>query len=281
MLRVAQPAVTRAVQQLEAELGFRLFDRTTRRVALTPAGDLFAREASDILRRLEATVHEAERIAAGKSGQLVIAYSPQATTGAMPKLVVGFRERFPNAEILLLSLSSDETVVALNLGQVDFGFLISEACGPPLHKMIIARERMVLLLSQNHPLAQAESLALKDLAALPFVAGTTKRWGSFRTLIDNACLKAGFLPTVVEETNDLPVLFQLLALQRGVALFGASVSSSLPADIKAVPITDEHACFDMCLAWLSADTPLAKAFVDLAHTMTEVDETGKEEGGAA
>jgi len=269
-LNVAQPAVSRAVQQLESRLGFALLHRTTRRVTLTTAGAALAKQAGDAMQQLEQAVRNAKQIATGNAGEIILGYSAQATNGVMPELVVRFRTAFPDAQVGLYSLASDEQVGALLSGRIDIGFMLTDACKAPLEQMTIASERFVVLLSKYHPLAKRASINVADLASVPFVMGTPKRWATFRSLIDNVCLKAGFLPVVREETDDVPVLFQLLSLQRGVTLYGASIVPSLPPDLKAIPIKDGFASFNLGVAWRKEPPPLVKAFIEVARASKHV-----------
>lgn len=268
-LNVAQPAISRGVQQLEAKLGFRLLERTTRHVALTPAGTVLARQAADAMQLLRRAVRSASQVAAGTAGEIIIGYSAQATNGVMPEIVVRFRTAFPDAQVGLYSLASDEQIAALQSGRTDLGFLLSNACKAPLQHMVISRERFVVLISKYHPFAARTSINMADVADMPFVMGTPRRWASFRSLIESVCLKSGFLPTVVEEADDVPVLLQLVSLQRGITLYGASTVPSLPPDIKALKIKDAHATFDLSIAWRSDPTPLVREFIALAQSRAD------------
>lgn len=270
-LNIAQPAVSRAVQQLEAELGFKLFERTTRRVTPTPAGLALAREASEALKALQRAVREAAQIAAGDAGELVIGYSAQAAHGPMAEIIIGFRTAHPNADVSLYSLSSQEQLPAFENGTIDLGFLLSAACKPPLRHLVVARERFVLLVSRQHALAQRSSIALKELADTPFVLGTPKRWQTFRQLVANACLGAGFVPVVAEEADDVPLLLQLVSRGRGVTLYGSAIVPMLQPDIAAVPIDDRQAGFDLSIAWRAdRQTRLVSEFVTFARTVARV-----------
>jgi len=261
-LNVAQPAVSRAVQMLEAELGFKLLERTTRRVALTKAGAVLARDVEDAMQLINRSVRNARQMAAGEAGEIIVAYSAQSANGPMADMIVRFRSCFPHAAVSLYMMSSHEQVHAIESGEIDVGFLLSAACKGSLGHMIVGRERFVLLVSKHHPLAGRSTIALKELVDVPFVIGTTKRWETFRSLINSACLNAGFLPTIVEEADDVPVLLQLVSLQRGVTLYGSAVRPRLPPDIAAIPLSDPEAFFDVSVAWNGRQqTPLVREFV--------------------
>ena len=264
-LNVAQPAVTRAIQQLEMVLGFRLLDRTTRFVALTPAGEALARETGDIVGQMQRAIRKAGQVAEGTAGEVLVAYSAQAANGVMPELIVRFRTAYPEAQVGLRSLSSDEQVAALEEGRTDLGFLLTSACRAPLEQCVIHRERFVLLVPLGHTFASRSTISVNELAGEAFVMGSPRRWGTFRSLVENVCLQAGFLPRVVEEADDVPLLMQLVSLGRGITLYSSSVTALLPPNIKAIAITDTHAEFDLSIAWRRHPGPLIKAFVAMAR----------------
>ncbi|WP_283801607.1 LysR substrate-binding domain-containing protein [Nitratireductor sp. GZWM139] len=265
-LNVAQPAVSRAVQALEKELGFRLFDRTTRRVSLTDAGEVLANDAKKAMLLLERSTRHARQLASGYAGEIVIAYSAQASYGPMAEFVVKFRSAHPSATISLYQMASHEQLRALEAGEVDVGFMLSAACKAPLSLLPVVKERFVLLVSIYHPLSRRTAVSLSELKDAGFVMGTDKRWETFRSLVSNSCLSAGFLPTIIEEADDVPVLLQLVALQRGVTLYGSSIRSALPEDIVAIPLIDDCAQFEIGVAWdRTRETPLVKEFICFLH----------------
>lgn len=261
-LNVAQPAISRAIRQLEEEIGFALFERTTRRVVLTEAGAALRSEAGEALERLAVALRHAAQAAAGEAGELSLAYSAQAVHGPMAEIVVSFRGALPKARVHLNLMSSQEQIPALESGRLDVGFLLSAACKSPLSHIVVAREPFVVLVSKHDPLASCSSIALAELAERPFVVGTPRRWRTFRSLMNHVCLEAGFLPTIVEEADDVPLLLQLISLRRGVTLYGAAIAPTLPPDVAAIPVADAHATFDVSIAWNETRaTPLLRAFV--------------------
>lgn len=275
-LSVAQPAVSKSIQMLEEEIGFRLLERTTRRVNLTPAGVALAKEAGELLAQLERSVRNAGQIAAGQAGEIIVGYSAQATNGPTAKIVVAFRSAFPNATIGIYSLSSDELMRALEAGRIDVGFLLSAACKQPLRHVVVERERFVVLMSAYHPLAKRKSVRLSELAHIPFILGTANRWQTFRSLIDNVCLQAGFLPTVAEEADDVPLLLQLISMEKGVTLYGSAIVPSLTPEIVAVTVRDAHAGFDLSVAWHgNRNVPLVQKFVAMAQHFEKNHKAGR------
>lgn len=267
ILSVAQPAISRSIQTLETDLGFKLLERTTRRVNLTAAGAALAGDAREALQLLERSICHARRLASGQAGEVVLAYSAQAAQGPMADLVVRFRHSHPGTAVSLYQMSSDEQSEALESGQIELGLMLSAACDVAMNHLLVCHERLVALVPRHHPLAHRDAIALRELRGLDFVTGTPQRWRTFLSLMNDVCQGAGFLPTVVEEASDVPVLIRLIAQNRGVTLYGASITSILPPEVVAVPISDPHAYFDIGVVWDNAHiSPLAEEFVSFLNT---------------
>lgn len=267
ILNVAQPAISRSIQILETDLGFKLLERTTRHVELTVAGAALADDARRALHLLERAVHHSRQLALGEAGEVILAYSAQAAQAPMADLVLQFRKGHPEITISLYQMSSDEQRNALETGQIDLGMMLSAACSASMGHLPVFHERFVALVHHHHPFANRKSVILEELREMDFVAGTTKRWDTFLSVMSEVCRKAGFLPNIVEEASDVPVILQLIAQQRGVTLFGASVASMLPPDVIAVPVEDPYATFDISLVWNKKNiSPLAEEFVSFLRS---------------
>lgn len=265
-LHIAQPAVSRYVKALEDDLGFALLVRTTRRVELTEAGALFAVNAQEAVNLLQHAVRAAQMTAKGEAGTLSVAYSALTAYGVVPKIVLQFKNEFPGAEVSLFLMSSVDQISAISEGAIDAGFALTAACGGGLPHIPVSRERLVVLASKYEPIAKRTTIALKDLRGMPFVFGTMNRWRTFRSVVESACLRAGVLPDVVEEADDMPVLLRLVSLGRGITLFSESVLASLPPDIVGIPLSDKHARLDFSLVWSDKHRiPLVRSFIECAR----------------
>lgn len=262
-LHIAQPAVSRAVKTLEEELGFKLLERTTRRVELTPAGDVLAQQIEAAFGQIQQAVRLAKMTSAGMAGTLMLGYSTLTVYGLISQAVVQFRGKVPDADVSLYLMSSHEQLAAISDGTIDVGLLLSAAVDGSCQHAQLYRERLVVLVAKSDPIARRSSVSVKDLRDIPFVLGSHARWGPFRSVVDSVCLTAGFLPKVAEHGDDMPVLLRLVSLRRGVTLFAESVKGSLPPDIAAVPIQDEHAVLDVSVAWRNGPpSPLLETFLE-------------------
>ena len=157
-LRVAQPALSRQIQDLEREIGFKLFDRLSRGVKISSAGKLFLEEARRILQQLNEATERAQRVARGQSGTLRVGFTENASwRGVVPDSLHLFRERYPDAELQLNPLPSLQQLEAVRSGRLDAGFMFN----PPkpdreLDQLPVALHSLALAAPAAHPLSKVQ-----------------------------------------------------------------------------------------------------------------------------
>lgn len=270
LLGIAQPALSRSIRQLELQFGFSLFERSTRRVALTPAGEVLYRDGADAMRRLTSACARATQIANGLSGSIMVGYSTFAAAGPMSDIIIEFRKLYPDARVALRLLASSEQATAFEEGTLDLGFIMSNVSTLPQKNIPISRERLIALVSAKHCWANKKSITLETLVTRPIVIGTAGRWRGFRSLIDEMITSRGLRLDIVEEADDLPVLLQLVRSDFGYTILDASFIATLPPGIEPLEITDAHETLDIALAWREDNlSPLVARFVDVArHHLT-------------
>lgn len=266
-LNIAQPALSRSIRQLEQQLGFPLFQRSTRHVALTPAGEVLYRDGVDAVRRLARACAHASQVAQGLRGTVVVGYSTFAAIGPMSNIIIDFRRKYPDATVALRLLASSEQVTGFGQGSLDVGFMMSNLASAPLRSIAVSRERLVALVPGSHALAADHSISLQRLTTAPIVIGTADRWRGFRRLVDDMFRAKGLTPNVVEEADDVPVLLQLVRSGFGCTILDASFIPMLPPGIRSLEIEDATATLDIVLAWQDDNlSPLAAHFIDVART---------------
>ncbi len=264
-LGIAQPALSRSIRELERQLGFALFERSTRRVALTPAGEVLYRDGREAMQRLALAQTRAERVAQGLSGTVSVGYSTFAATGPMSDIIIAFRKRYPQAQVGLRLLASSEQAQAFDDGALDLGFMMANVAAPPLHTLPISRERLVALVPASHGWAKSRTIPLQTLSTAPFVIGTARRWRGFRALIDGLTAARGLSLAITEEADDVPVLLQLVRSGFGCTILDGSFIPALPPGITPLEIEDVDATLDITLAWRADNlSPLAARFIEVA-----------------
>ncbi|MEM9484987.1 MAG: LysR substrate-binding domain-containing protein [Cyanobacteria bacterium P01_F01_bin.116] len=217
-LQIAQPPLSRQIQSLEQTLGFRLLERTNRRVALTAAGDVFLTDCRQILTNLEQGIRSAQRVAQGAAGQLIMGFEGAAHNDLILEIIRQFRAQFPDIELIMEEMPSGKQVDALRQGQLDVGLIEPIAAGDNLNIAPLLSEPLVVALAENHPLASEEQIVLAQLADEPWVTGRSNCDCGLLLRILDACRQAGFEPKVQQETNDLQMTLGFVASGLGVAL---------------------------------------------------------------
>lgn len=169
VLGLTQPGVSRQVQQLEGELGFPLFDREQRPIALTPVGREFLPCAELVLNELDTTI---QRLAAGGSelsGPLPVAASTIPGEFLVPGLLAAFTARYPNVRPSLLVTDSAGVVQEVLARKVEVGFLGAPMVRRRLRLIPFAKDEIILVAPEAHPFAEKKEVTLAELAGQPFV----------------------------------------------------------------------------------------------------------------
>jgi DNA-binding transcriptional LysR family regulator len=264
-LHVAQPALSRQVQDLEREMGFLLFDRLPRGVRLSEAGKIFLTDARRILRDVDEAKRRAERIALGKAGTLRIGI---ATAVSWHGLVVDsfreFRRQQPGVELELEHLLSVHQVEAILSGRLDAGFVASLTPWPKdLAHWEFAQDRMLLAVPKGHHLAKREGIRLRDLRDMPFV--WFPRWVNpvMYDRMMRACARGGLsAPRIVQEATDRDTNLGLVQCGIGIAWMTESTRWHCPRGIVLLPVVDMNVRLPFSLIWKKDNSsPVLRKFV--------------------
>ena len=229
-LNMAQPPLSQQIQNLEAELGVKLFERSRRHVALTEAGETFLKRSRIILDSAEAAAVEAQAIGRGEMGRLMLGFMSAAMLDQFPALLSRFRHALPEARVELVQAPSDEQLASVAKGHLDVGFADlaeapegMEAEGVRVRVETVWREELLAALPPTHRLANRPRLDLRDLAGEPFVTLPRKPATGFYDQVIGLCHGAGFSPQIRQEASQLPAALALVASGYGVGLMPACV----------------------------------------------------------
>ncbi len=169
-LHIAQPPLSQQIQQLEAELEVKLFDRKTKRqVELTEAGKVFLQEAYQLLVQLEKAVALTQRTGRGETGQLRIGFTSLVIYDLLPVILRQFREQFQEVELVLLELTTSKQEQALRDSLIHLGFAHPPLEDDTLSYQCIYRETLVVALSSTHLLAQKDHISVRSLLSEPLI----------------------------------------------------------------------------------------------------------------
>ncbi|MET8799619.1 LysR family transcriptional regulator [Nocardia sp. NPDC004568] len=257
---VVQSALSHQIARLERELGARLFERTSRRVRLTPAGVAFLPAARQCLEAAERAAAAAAAAVGEVRGRLAVGLIPSVTGVDLPAALRDFRRRYPHVRISLRVGASDELTDQVRENALDIAFLglptTARPHGVTAHEL--RRDRLVAVVAPEHPLAGEASVDLARLATETFVdlpAGTAGRAQS-----DQAFAAAGIDREVAFEVSSAEYIARLVEQDLGVAMLPSAYVPQLTG-IATVEVSDAPARVEY-LVWNSLSrTPAAAAFL--------------------
>lgn len=263
-LFMAQPPLSQQIQQLEREIGASLFQRTSRRVQLTAAGQVFLEEARQILARVETAVETAQRASRGEVGRLSIGFSASATYDVLPEVLRGFRARFPEVELLLSELTAAEQAQALHDQKIQIGLARPFIEDTTIVVESVVQEPFVVALPERHPLTAETEIELGRLAGEPFIQFPAYPKPSYADLVTAVCQAAGFVPTVAQEVREMQTAISLVAAGMGVAILPASVQHLQRQGVVYRSLPPETPQTEMVMAYRRDDlSPVLSAFCEM------------------
>jgi DNA-binding transcriptional LysR family regulator len=257
-LHMAQPPLSQQIRRLESELGTLLLHRTTRSVELSPAGAVLLPRAREILALVDAAAEDARRAARGEYGRLAIGFTGSATYAMLPAVAGALRAALPG---VLLDLRGEmltpAQVAGLLDGTLDLGLLRPPVREPELDVEVLRSERLVAVLPQSHPLADAAAVPLEKLADMPFVTYPSNFRSVLHDAVEDACARHGFRPRVALEAGETATLVSFVAAGIGVSLVPESVRHMTVEGAVYRPLEREAATVELAVAWRRDDhTPL-------------------------
>jgi len=228
-LRVAQPALSKQIKDLEADVGVRLLDRDTGGVTLTDAGVVFLEEARDILERVEMAASAAREAAAGKGGRLTIGSVGPISVSLLPAALAAFRQKFPRVEINLHDFTMPHQFTALRRGEIQLSFAIDQHGEVPddLESTEVFEGELAVVLGREHPLARRTVVSLADISDETLLSvGNPGRHELHRKMIGGIFAARGIPHRPLKIVNGLESLVALIAGGHGVSLLLPSSRSA-------------------------------------------------------
>ncbi len=234
-MRMSQPALTRAIKRLEADLGVRLFDRTTRRVQVTAAGREFAAVAERMLNDLGITVQSVREVAEERRGLVVLSSVMSVAGAALPGIVAAYRADRPGVEIHVRESVHGSVLEDVRSGVADFG--IGYVDGLPDYAVgtALGRETFGVVMSPGHAFAARRKLALSDLAEQPIIALPTD--SRTRRTVDAAAAMTGVALRQMVVVTQISTLLGLVAANVGVGIVPlGAVRGAAGRGLRVVPL---------------------------------------------
>jgi DNA-binding transcriptional LysR family regulator len=278
-LRVAQPALSRQIQNLEEEIGFKLFDRLPRGVKLSAAGTLFLEDARRILEAVREATARATRVARGQSGTLRVGFPENASWhGVVPDSFRHFREQQPDAELQLQPMPSLVQLDAIRSGRLDAGFHnFMPKADAELNQLLVAIQDVELAVPKRHPLTKIKKLRLRDLAGAPFVWFPRSANPAFYDRMMHECYRGGLrAPRIIQEGFNEATILSLVSTGLGVGWVLGSARWRCPKTVVIRPVVDLNMPLTLTLSWRRDNTsPLLVRFVGEVRRLPAVREVNR------
>lgn len=268
-LHMAQPPLSQQIRQLEGRLGTQLFARTTRRVELTPAGELLLERARRILADVEGTAVDVQRAKRGEVGRLAVGFTGSAMYELLPLIAISLRSQLPDLQLELHGeMLTPAQVEGLLDGTLDAGLLRPPVRSGGLDMHIIRREPLVVALPSGHPRSADRSVEIDALSREPFITYPSEYRSVVHDAVDAVCRNAGFEPRVVQEAAETATLVSLVAAGIGVALVPASVQHLRITGAVYRPISADTEWVALAVASRSGDrNPVLQQFLRRVRTL--------------
>jgi LysR family transcriptional regulator, benzoate and cis,cis-muconate-responsive activator of ben and cat genes len=263
-LNISQPPLTRQIQQLEEIIGATLLVRRSNGIQTTPAGAALFTEAQNILKLVERACANTQRIATGQMGRLDVGVFGSAVLDIVPRIVLHFRNRFPDVEVVLHNMDRETQVKALHERRIEIGFNRFFEDHPDLIWEQVIRQEMLAIVPEGHVLTTRKVISLRDLAEEPLIFyPRTTGPGGFSNYLMRLFHALNIEPHIVQSVDDVMTAVAFVSSGLGLTLGVDSARNlRLPGVVYLALEEGEASAFDLSVIYRAVEqTPLLDAFL--------------------
>jgi DNA-binding transcriptional LysR family regulator len=270
-LNMTQPPVSRQIQLLEQSMECALFVRTSRSVFLTEAGESFLPEAQRILRLLESARNTARDISLGRGGVLRCGFTAATAYSFLPALIQGMDARIPDSSLELHEMVSFRQIEALDSGELEVGLLRPPIDTRHYHSRLVAREKLLLAVPTNHPLARRRYARWRDLDGIDFIMYDSIEAKYFHDVLAMFLTGKRVKPNIVQRLTQIHSILSLVRAGVGVAVVPKSAHILDISDVEYREFSDQSSPYaELMIVWRETNlNPLIPAVVDIAGSLLE------------
>ena len=262
-LHLSQPALSRAIQQLETALGVALFERHSRSVTLSDAGAVLREHATRLVEHVYDTQQRVHLAAQGRAGHLTLAYIDFALVGVFPEALQHFRQANPHVDIQLVRMPTDIQREVIQSGGVDVGFLLGKSVAPGVQSLLVENQDFVALVPSQHAFAKHDTIGIDALLREPLVLGSLPEYSAFRRQVLAEATSHGIKPRIIQEASTSDGIFALVAAGVGVSIYAKGRSALVRSGVAVKRVTGAAGNVDLYLAWnVSRLSSVAARFIE-------------------
>ena len=219
-LRIAQPALSRQIQDLEDDIGVDLLRRSPRGVTLTAEGKLFLEEIRALLKHADESVEKVRALARGEYGELHVGYAPVPTTEILPAALEAFQKAVPGVKVVLHDVSSDELIAGLHNATLELAIMVEptgeQTAGIEFEGL--RRYPWCVAMTAAHPFARLKSIGLKKIAAEPLIGLRRKDYSEYYRVLERLFAPISAKPRVTTECDSASSMILEIEAGRGIAV---------------------------------------------------------------
>jgi len=264
ILSMTQPALSRRIQDMEAELGVKLFERKRRGVRLTQAGRMLREDGVRIMSAMDGALHRLHALARTDRQHLRLSFNESALSNtAVMEAVEGLRDAFPDVELELMPMLTDAQVAGLQRRELNAGFLYDFGFRQLGFEVLpIAVEPMVLAVAADHPLTRLPVVRLRDLAEEPMCWPSRAAGARLHERMAAAWAAAGLTPNIRMEVLTSETTLSLAASRMACGF--TTHTAHLPPNVVLIPVVDFKVDLVLSLVWHPGnDSPPFQRLVEL------------------
>lgn len=247
VLFITQPTISKTVKSLEDELGVTLLDRYGKNVKLTDAGEVFARQAQEIVTSFHNLSSELDDLMNLKKGHIRIGLPPMIGASFFPKVIGAFYKQYPNITIQLFEDGGKKVENDILTGALDVGVTVLPADESLFDSYIFVDESLRAVLHPSHPLAEQDGIALTELSEDGFIL--FREDFTLHDRIIGACQKAGYQPRIIYESAQWDLISNMVAAGLGVALLPETICRELRQEEVRILKLRERIPWDLGMVW--------------------------------
>ncbi len=252
-LFISQPGLSRQIKQMEAELGFPLFERTNRKVILTKAGKYLKDEVSILLKHLNDSFGHAQLIQEGMEGHISFGYVGSAMQNVIPQLLLKIREDHPNIHYSLREMENPDQIDALIQKEIDLAFVRLDKVPRGLEIRPVYEDTFSLVLPKNHPINKENFQGLKSLKEEAFILFDQSYSPAYYEQVMQIFKRSGFHPVISHNTVHASTIFRLVENNLGISIVPSSLGLGYNMDIKLIELDKIPQKTVLSVAWNSTN----------------------------
>ena len=248
-LFLSQPAISKQIAQLEDAIGIKLFERHSRKVELTGAGQFLQAEFTGLMASLEQSITTARARQAGQEGNLRFGYVGSAMHGVIPRLLVAIRKQFPGILFDLREMDNQQQIEALLNREIDFGFVRQEVVPKNIEMYPVFTDTFSLVIPENYPIQPADFRDLAQFRDAPFVLFDPSYSKSYYQQIMQIFADSGFDPVIAHKTVQANTIYNLVECNFGVSIVPTSLKKGYQFAVHFIELEHSKHQTTLQMAW--------------------------------